>query len=273
MENLKPVVKWAGGKRQLLGELKKHVPDFTGIYCEPFIGGAALLFELQPEKAVVNDANPQLIEVYEVIRDNPEELIASLKKHENTPEYYYAIREMDRDKVGFARKTPVERASRFIYLNHTCFNGLYRVNSKGEFNVPFGKYKKPVICDEDNIRAVSRYFNRADIRFFTGDFADVLKNLPEDSFVYLDPPYVPLSPTASFTSYTAGGFNSKDQERLKGECDRLNERGIKFLESNSDTEYCRELYREYAVETVSVRRNINADASKRSGTTEILIHN
>lgn len=273
MEKLKPVVKWAGGKRQLLGELKKHVPDFTGVYCEPFIGGAALLFELQPEKAVVNDANPQLIEVYEVIRDSPEELIASLKKHENTPEYYYAIREIDRNKEAFARMSPVERASRFIYLNHTCFNGLYRVNAKGEFNVPFGKYKNPAVCDEENIRAVSRYFNRADIRFCTGDFANVLQDLPEGSFVYLDPPYVPLSPTASFTSYTAGGFNAKDQERLKEECDRLNKRGIRFLESNSDTEFCRELYKDYAIETVSVRRNINADASKRAGATEILMHN
>ena len=226
-----PVVKWVGGKRQLLGEITPLLPKRIATYCEPFLGGGAVLFSIQPSKAIVNDLNGDLITVYEVIRDDVEALIESLKKHENTSEYFYAIRDMDRDKVQYQTLSKIEKASRLIYLNKTCFNGLFRVNSSGEFNSPFGHYKNPNIVNE------------------------------------------PVSDTANFTGYNKGGFDRNEQIRLKHCCDELTRNGIKFLLSNSATDFIKELYQEYDITIVKAKRAINVDASKRGAIEEVLIRN
>ena len=268
-----PVLKWVGGKRQLLGEITPLLPGQITTYCEPFLGGGAVLFSLQPSNAVVNDLNADLITVYEVIRDDVEALIASLKHHENTAAYFYAIRDMDRDKAKYRALSKVERASRMIYLNKTCFNGLFRVNSSGEFNTPFGQYKNPNIVNEPVLRAVSCYFRDSGIRFYSEDFAATLDRVGAGGFVYLDPPYDPVSDTASFTGYNKGGFDKSEQIRLKQCCDDLTRRGVKFLLSNSATPFIRELYQGYEMTIVKAKRAINADATKRGAIEEVLIRN
>lgn len=268
-----PVLKWVGGKRQLLGEITPLLPGQITTYCEPFLGGGAVLFSLQPSNAIVNDLNADLITVYEVIRDDVEALIASLKHHENTAAYFYAIRDMDRDKAKYRALSKVERASRMIYLNKTCFNGLFRVNSSGEFNTPFGQYKNPNIVNEPVLRAVSCYFRDSGIRFYSEDFAATLDRVGAGGFVYLDPPYDPVSDTASFTGYNKGGFDKSEQIRLKQCCDDLTRRGVKFLLSNSATPFIRELYQGYEMTIVKAKRAINADATKRGAIEEVLIRN
>ena len=237
------------------------------------MGGGAVLFSIQPSKAIVNDLNVDLITVYEVIRDDVEALIESLKKHENTSEYFYALRDIDRDKVSYQSLSKVERASRLIYLNKTCFNGLFRVNSSGEFNSPFGHYKNPNIVNEPVLRAVSKYFNASNIAFYSEDFAETLLRVHKGGFVYLDPPYDPVSDTASFTGYNKGGFDRSEQIRLKRCCDELTQRGVKFMLSNSATEFIKELYQEYDITIVKAKRAINADASKRGAIEEVLVRN
>lgn len=202
-----PFVKWVGGKRQLLDEIIPLLPKHFTTYCEPFLGGGAVLFSIQPSKAIVSDLNIDLITAYEVIRDDVEALIESLKKHENTTEYFYAVQDMDRDKTSYQALSRIEKASRLIYLNKTCFNGLFRVNSSGEFNSPFGHYKNPNIVNEPVLRAVSKYFNASSITFYSVDFSETLSRIGKGGFVYLDPPYNPISDTASFTGYNKGGFN------------------------------------------------------------------
>ena len=268
-----PVLKWVGGKRQLLGEITPLLPGQITTYCEPFLGGGAVLFSLQPSNAIVNDLNADLITVYEVIRDDVEALIASLKHHENTAAYFYAIRDMDLDKAKYRALSKVERASRMIYLNKTCFNGLFRVNSSGEFNTPFGQYKNPNIVNEPVLRAVSCYFRDSGIRFYSEDFAATLDRVGAGGFVYLDPPYDPVSDTASFTGYNKGGFDKSEQIRLKQCCDDLTRRGVKFLLSNSATPLIRELYQGYEMTIVKAKRAINADATKRGAIEEVLIRN
>lgn len=268
-----PVVKWVGGKRQLLSEITPLLPKHFSTYCEPFLGGGAVLFSVQPSKAIVNDLNTDLITVYEVIRDDADALIESLKKHENTAEYFYAIRDMDRDKANYQTLSKIEKASRLIYLNKTCFNGLFRVNSSGEFNSPFGHYKNPNIVNEPVLKAVSRFFNTSHISFYNEDFAITLGRLRKGSFVYLDPPYDPISDTANFTGYNKGGFDRKEQIRLKQCCDALSARGIKFLLSNSATDFIKELYQDYHITIVKAKRAINADARKRGAIEEVLIRN
>jgi DNA adenine methylase len=274
---VQPVLKWAGGKRQLLHELNKYTPNINEIttYYEPFVGGGALLFNLQPKKAVVNDVNADLINLYMVIKDNVEELIEDLKKHKNEKDYFYEIRALDRTKK-YKELSNIEKASRIIYLNKTCFNGLFRVNKAGEFNVPFGNYKNPNIVNEITLRAVSKYFNQAKIKFLNCDFEESLKGIRKGSFVYFDPPYDPVSDSSSFTGYTLDGFNKDDQRRLKKLCDRLNEKGIKFLLSNSATDFIIDLYSEnkdFKIEIVNATRCINADAEKRGEINEVLIRN
>lgn len=268
-----PVVKWVGGKRQLLDEITPLLPKRISTYCEPFLGGGAVLFSIQPPRAVVNDLNVDLIIVYEVIRDDVESLIESLKKHENTSDYFYSIRDIDRDKASYQALTKIEKASRLIYLNKTCFNGLFRVNSSGEFNSPFGHYKNPNIVNEPVLRAVSKYFNANDITFYSEDFAKTLGRVRKGGFVYLDPPYDPVSDTASFTGYNKGGFNRNEQIRLKNCCDELTQRGIKFLLSNSATDFIKDLYQEYDITIVKAKRAISADARKRGAIEEVLIRN
>ena len=270
-----PVVKWVGGKRQIIDEIITYVPDSFSTYYEPFLGGGAVLFELQPKKAVVNDVNEELMNIYEVIKDNVDELIEGLKRHKikNDKAYFYEIRELDRNREQYNLLTPVERASRIIYLNKTCYNGLFRVNKSGEFNAPFGNYKNPNIVNETTLRAVSAYFNKAKIRFTCQDFEDALKWSRKGAFVYLDPPYDPVSETASFTGYDKGGFDRNEQIRLKKTCDKLNKKGIKFLLSNSATDFIMDLYQDYKIEVIQAKRAINSKADRRGNVDEVFVMN
>ena len=269
---VQPFVKWAGGKRQLLCEIRKYIPKQITTYYEPFVGGGAVLLDLQPRKAVINDINSDVINVYETIRDNVEGVIKKLRTHKNEKEYYYKIREQDRTK-RFDNFSNVTQAARIIYLNKTCYNGLFRVNSQGQFNVPFGRYKKPQIINEIVLRAVSRYLNESEIKLLSIDFSETVKNIKKGGFVYFDPPYDPISDTSSFTGYTLNGFDKKEQLRLKELCDDLNRRGNKFLLSNSATPYIMELYKNYIIEIVRVNRPINSDSTKRGKIDEVLVRN
>ena len=230
-------------------------------------------FELQPKKAIINDYNIELINVYEVIRDFPEELIVILEEHnrENTEEYFYNLRALDRSEE-YAKLSNIQRAARIIYLNKTCYNGLYRVNSAGQFNSPYGKYKNPNIVNATTIRAMSKYLRNPKITIKQGDYKEALKGLRKGAFVYLDPPYMPISSSSSFTGYTENGFSYEQQIALKNECDKLKEKGISFLQSNSDCPEIRELYKEYDIRTVQAKRSINSNANKRGEISEVLIY-
>lgn len=269
-----PFLRWAGGKRQLMPEIRKMLPNGVANhpYYEPFIGGGALFFELLPKRAVINDYNEELINVYTVIRDNPSELIEDLKRHKNTAEYFYKIRAIDRQPL-FSNLTRIERASRIIYLNKTCYNGLYRVNNAGEFNSPFGRYKNPNIVNEPVIKAVSKYLNSSQIQISSCDYALILKDIPTDSFVYLDPPYHPISESSSFTGYVQGGWNEEDQLRLRDVCNRLRDNDIKFLLSNSASDFIREIYSDYNIHIVQAKRSVNSNSSRRGQVDEFLIRN
>lgn len=270
---LSPVVKWVGGKRQLINEINQFLPSKITTYCEPFIGGGAVLFHLQPTKVIVNDINNDLISVYETIQNSVDLLVEDLKKHKNTPEYFYALRDIDRDKLAYSKMSKVEKASRIIYLNKTCFNGLFRVNSLGEFNSPFGYYKNPNIVNEPVLKAMNIYFNKINISFFSEDFTETLEKINSGCFVYLDPPYDPVSDTSSFTGYNKGGFNREDQTRLKECCDKLTKRNVKFLLSNSSTQFITELYKDYNISIIKAKRSINSNGSKRGRIDEVLIRN
>lgn len=240
----KPPVKWAGGKRQLIPQLEPMLPKNSyRLYLEPFFGGGALFFHLFPSEAVLIDNNGELMNFYAVVRDNLEQLLVDLRKHKNTAEYYYRIRSLNVENLS-----PIERASRFLYLNKTAYNGLWRVNSSGKHNVPFGRYKNPRIVDEQNLRLVSRALKRAVL--VHSDFSLVLEYAVPGSFVYFDPPYHPLSDTANFTSYTAESFNADDQKRLVAVFRELDRKGCAVMLSNSDTPFIRELYSDYDIKVV-----------------------
>lgn len=270
MKNAKPVVKWAGGKGQLLKQIEEHLPQEFNTYYEPFIGGGALFFRLwnsqRIKNAVISDNNPDLINIYEVIKKNPEELIIELKKskYRNEKEAYYKIREWEPRK-------PVLKAARMLYLNRTCFNGLYRVNSKGKFNVPFGKYKNPKLLDESNIWAVHEALRNTEIRLC--DFEKAVKGAKQGDFVYFDPPYYPLSTTANFTGYTRNSFNEEDQRRLAETFKRLAGMGVYVMLSNSHTEFIKKLYDQFNLKIVYARRAINSDANGRGQIKEYMILN
>lgn len=265
-----PIVKWVGGKRQLMFELLKNMPKSYNRYFEPFIGGGALFFELQPENAYISDMNEELINLYSVVRDNVYELIDDLSKHEVSKEYFLEIRNIDRTN-DYENWSDVEKASRFIYLNRTCFNGMYRVNSKGEFNVPFGHYKNPRIIDENNLLNCSELLKKTAIK--CADFSEILTKVKKDDFVYFDPPYVPLNETSNFTSYTKDGFDIDMQFKLRDVCDELDSLGVKFMLSNSDTKLVNELYENYNIKKVFASRQINANADGRGKITEVLVRN
>lgn len=269
-----PFLKWVGGKRQLMPTivdiLPKNIKDLN--YVEPFIGGGAVLFHLQSKNATINDFNDELINVYNVIKDNLTELIADLKKHENNADYFYKIRGLDRIE-DFKDLSPVQRASRIIYLNKTCFNGLYRVNNAGEFNAPFGRYTNPKIVNEPTLKAVSKYLNSNNISIRSGDYASVLEETSERSFVYLDPPYHPISVNSNFTGYIQGGWDIFDQARLRDACNKLNEKGVKFLLSNSSSPQIKDLYENYEIITVKANRAINSNGADRGEIDEVLIRN
>jgi DNA adenine methylase len=268
-----PVLKWVGGKRQLLDVLCPLLPKTINSYCEPFIGGGAMLFELQPKRALVNDINEDLILVYTVIRDNVDGLIQRLEQFENTAEAFYEVRDWDRDRERYAAMSDIDKAARMIYLNKTCYNGLYRVNTAGEFNSPFGNYKNPNIVNAPVLRAVSAYFNAAEITFSTVDYAELLQNVRRGTFVYLDPPYDPVSDTSSFTGYSKGGFPKEDQIRLRECCDELNRRGVRFMLSNSATDFIKEQYAAYNITIVQAKRAINSVGSKRGDVDEVVVRN
>lgn len=265
-----PIVKWVGGKRQLMFELLKNMPKNYNRYFEPFIGGGALFFYLQPDNAYISDMNEELINLYQVVRDNVDELVADLQKHDISKEYFMEIRNIDRTEE-YKNWSNIQKASRFIYLNRTCFNGMYRVNSKGEFNVPFGHYKNPRILDENNLINCSNLLQRTEIKH--ADFSEILKKVKKGDFVYFDPPYVPLSETSSFTSYTKDGFDIDMQFKLRDVCDELDSMGVKFLLSNSDTKLVNELYENYNIKKVFASRQINANADGRGKITEVLVRN
>lgn len=277
MQNNKPVLpvlKWAGGKRQLMTSIVSLLPENISSckYIEPFIGGGAVLFHLQPKKAIINDFNAELINVYSVIKNNLPGLIKDLKKHKNNADYFYKIRGMDR-KSNFSDLPDIEKASRIIYLNKTCFNGLYRVNSAGEFNAPFGRYKNPTIVNEAALRAVNEYLNNNNVLLLQKDFEDVLKKADKNCFVYLDPPYHPISAGSNFTGYIQGGWDTDDQVRLKKACDELNKKGARFLLSNSSTDFIKDLYKDYSITVVKANRAINSDGGKRGRVDEVLVKN
>jgi len=276
---VRPFLKWAGGKRQLLPEIVKYVPKRTSkhTYYEPFIGGGALLFELQPQKAVINDSNKELINCYEVVRDSLDELIEELSKdkYTNSETSYYEMRDLDRSTKKYEILSEVEKAARIIYLNKTCYNGLFRVNSQGQFNVPFGRYKNPNFLDDAVLRAVNKYLNSNNITLLNQDFAEAVKDAKRGDFVYFDPPYDPVSETASFTGYDVNGFNRDEQERLKEEFDALHKRGCKVMLSNSCTDFILDLYKDYQDTIIKVRatRSINSNALKRGRVEEVLVLN
>jgi DNA adenine methylase len=275
---IKPYLKWAGGKRQLLPEIKKHLPEsiHNYTYYEPFVGAGAVFFELQPEKAVINDFNTQLILTYTAIKENVEELITVLRDHKkkNNEKYYYTIRNLDRDPGLFCGLTDIEKAARLIFLNKTCFNGLYRVNSQGLFNVPYGRYKNPAVCEEIVLRQISRYLNANNISILNSDFEYAVQTADKNSFIYFDPPYHSPDKT-NFTGYQADGFGDEEQKRLCDIIVKMTNRGVMCLLSNSDTEYIRKLYNHDFFDIISVqaKRSISSDSAGRGTINEVLIKN
>jgi DNA adenine methylase len=271
-----PFLKWAGGKTQILFELEKFVPSEFNRYFEPFLGGGAVFFHLTTKNlqftAYLSDTNEELITVYRVVKGDVEKLIDILKKHQkeydkDPIEFYYELRQ-------FVPPTDVDRAARFIALNKTCYNGLYRVNKRGVFNVPIGRYKNPLICGSNNLRNASLSLRDSKVTIELSDYKQILlENAREGDFVYLDPPYNPASSTASFTSYTNSGFTNTDQIELRDVFTELMDRKCKVLLSNSDTKFIRELYSEFATyfKEVNVLRSINCRGSKRIGHKELII--
>lgn len=294
MAKAKPFIKWVGGKGQLIEQLEAQLPaDFGNwknvTYIEPFVGGGAMLFHMLQQypnikHAVINDINQELITCYKTVRDYPNQLIESLNNIENT---YLNLQTMDerkqffmsvRDQYNDKNPDPVDNTTKFIFLNKTCFNGLYRVNKKGFFNVPFGKYTNPTICDPDTIRKDSELLQQVEI--LTGDFEETFAYAHGKTLFYFDPPYRPLSDTSSFNDYTKESFNDNAQIRLKEYCDKINSAGFNFMLSNSDCKNKNEddnffdtLYSAYQIERVWASRSVNSNPNKRGKLTEILVHN
>lgn len=273
---LTPFIKWVGGKRQLLGNIDRILPRKYNNYFEPFLGGGALFLHLTPHTAVINDLNPELMNTWQVVKDDPESLMRLLKIHQekNTKEYYLDIRLMDRDG-RLKDMSSVERAARFIYLNKTGFNGLWRVNARGENNVPYGRYKRPVIADP-RILSVSGYLNRNQITLLHTDYQEATKSVKKGDLVYFDPPYIPLTPTADFTSYTSSGFGIQEQQELRDTFAELSARGAFVILSNSNTKLTRQLYDSVPnrhFRQVKAGRSINSNAAKRGPITELIITN
>jgi DNA adenine methylase len=269
----RPFVKWAGGKGQLLEALERHFPETFGTYYEPFLGGGAVFFYLVGKRsrfnAVLSDINEELITTYCIIKAQVEDLISRLEQHKAKYElahesYYYEVRKQKLED-------DVERAARLIFLNRTCYNGLYRVNSKGMFNVPFGRYKNPRIVDRENLRLVSKVLNWSNAKLLVADYQEATKDAKEGDFVYFDPPYQPVSLTANFTSYTNSGFSTEDQERLGKWFRELDKRGCHILLSNSDAEQIAHIYSGYTKHQVQALRAISCKGDRRKGHTELII--
>ena len=273
----KPFVKWAGGKRQLLAELEKSFPKQFGTYFEPFLGGGALLFDLLAKKpnlkCSVSDLNSDLVLAYVTIRDKLGRLIESLENHsknyhKDSTGYYYEVRKQE-------PKSQIEKVSRLLFLNKTCFNGLYRVNSKGKFNVPLGRYTNPNIVNRENLSTVSKFLQSDKIKISCRDFESILKDAKKGDFVYFDPPYQPVSDTANFTSYTHRDFTEDDLQRLADLANQLNSKGSHVLLSNSNTKIVKKIFssKKWKVKEIAVNRAINSNSQKRTGHKEVLIKN
>lgn len=272
-----PFLKWAGGKRALLGEIRSRTPIYSGTYFEPFLGAGAVLFDQGIDKRkIVSDYNSDLIELYEVIRDKPSQLLKALKSHVNTAQHFYEVRAWDRDP-NFYKRSKVERAARFIYLNKTGYNGLYRVNRAGQNNVPFGGQVNPDWIQDEILQRVNVFLNACDgdgerfTRILSGDYRDALASATSQDWVYLDPPYA-----STFTHYQSGGFTLEHQSELRDEIMRLTEIGVPVLLSNSDVPVIRALYSDrdyFEIETVTVRRAIGAKVSSRGLVREAMINN
>lgn len=271
---LQPFTKWTGGKRQLLPTLKELMPDTFNTYYEPFIGGGALFFDISPSKAIINDFNEELINCYIQIKQNPEQIIELLVKHQenNTKDYYLNIRSMDRDE-RIIKMSNVERAARILYMLRVNFNGLYRVNSKNQFNVPYGQYKNSKVVDAKLLTQISQYLNSNDITILSGDFEDAISTAKKGDFVYFDPPYMPISKTSEFTSYTNEGFSFKEQVRLKETFQKLNDNGVFVMLSNSNHDIIKELYQSFNIHKVEVTRTNGATKSSRGKVKELIITN
>ncbi len=261
----RPFLKWAGGKGRLLEQYQPFFPEGEHNYFEPFLGGGAVFFHLQPPTATLSDINPELVNVYQCIQMQVDAVIALLENHnqQHCHDYYYQIRKTDQG-------SPIERAARFIYLNKTCFNGLYRENSQGKFNVPMGRYKKPKICDPDLLRSVSTALQPAHIR--VRPFSKVLEfATTAQDFVYFDPPYHPLSATSDFTAYSRGAFTAEDQVQLRDVFVTLAKRGVRVMLSNSDCDFIRKLYQDFPMQTIQASRAINSNPAKRGKISEVLV--
>jgi DNA adenine methylase len=267
------LIKWAGGKKQLLEQFKKFFPKQIKRYFEPFVGGGTIaiyLLKTHPEieKIYLSDINEELVLTYNIVKTNIDELIALLKEYKlkHSKEFYYQIRAEDVTKL-----TPIKIVARFIYLNRTCFNGLYRVNSKGQFNVPIGSYKNPAICNEEDLREISKLLQKDDIT--VNEFYNAVKEAKKGDFIYFDPPYYPLKKGKSFTRYTKGNVLEKEQEKLAETFKQLDKRGCKVMLSNSDTKFIKKLYKGYNLHFVQATRMINCDATKRGKINEVVITN
>ncbi len=261
-----PFLKWVGGKTSLLPELLRHVPDRLRRYHEPFVGGGALFFAVAPRRATLADHNGELIHCYRQVRDDVYRVLDALRAHVYDKAHYQGVRALDPQGL-----TPAQRAARFVYLNKTCFNGLWRVNREGRFNVPIGRYRNPRFHDPEALIAASGALR--DVELLHLPFEEALAKASPGDFVYLDPPYDPVSETASFASYTADGFTWDDQKRLARACIALNRRGVRFLLSNSATGRVRELYRGFSQRTVRAPRFINSKGDSRGRVDELLVFN
>lgn len=267
----KPLLKWIGGKGKLLKKLSLYVPNDYTNYVEPFVGGGAFLFSLNPPVGTINDSNRELINFYSQVRDNPLELLTLTKTLVISEEVYYNIRDDDREVDWRNSKSCLERAARFLYLNKTAFNGIWRVNAKGRMNTPFGKYDKVIFPSEDHILTISKILRKTTI--LNIDFSLTIEYVNKGTFVYLDPPYIPYSETANFTNYASAGFGVKDQERLVEYCNEVEARGAKFLLSNSDTPLTRELFKDFEINAVDVYHSVGASSESRVDKGEVLIRN
>lgn len=273
---MSPVVKWAGGKRQILEKLKSSMPEQFNTYYEPFIGGGALLFDLAPKKAVINDVNQELLAIYTCLKDDElyKLMLNELDNHEknHSDDYYYSVRDWDRDN-RFELAPLWKRAARAIYLNKSCFNGLYRVNSKGYFNVPSAKKEKVVTYNKENMEEIHQYFRSDNLTILSGDFVEATRTAKAGDFVYFDPPYDTWEDKESFTAYSKFDFNKEDQKRL-AECFKdLTKRGVKCMLSNHNTKYINELYEGFNIKIISAKRMINSKASGRGAVEEVIITN
>ena len=271
----KPFVKWAGGKRQIIDKLKKHLPEKFDTYYEPFVGGGALLFELSPKKAVINDSNAELINVYRCLCDEEKfKKMCNLLNHyeaEHSEEFYYEIRNKDKNKNAYSRLSDYTKAARTIYLNKACFNGLYRVNKKNEFNVPFGKKTKINTYEGSNLITISNYLTMNNIKILSIDFEEAVKDVKPKDFIYFDPPYD--SDTSTFNSYTEEGFDRNEQIRLAKVFKELDKKGAYVMLSNHNTSLINDLYKDYNIHLIEAKRNINANGKKRGKVEEVIITN